>query len=144
MIFLDTSIYIAASLARHERHAACFELLSDTISKRRKMGCGAHSMAELYSVLTRMPRPDRVSPTDAIAIVDRIESLTTLVSLSSAEQMVVVRDCAARRLVSGIVHDAGLVACAQKAKATAIYTLNVRHFRLAAPDLSSIILEPTP
>ena len=142
MIFFDTSVYIAASLARHERHTSCFDLLSASIANRRKMSCGSHSMAELYSVLTRMPLPDRVSPADAIAIVNRIESFTTLHSLTTSEQIAVVRDCAARNLVSGIVHDAALVACARKAKATAIYTLNTRHFRMAAPDLTQIIQEP--
>lgn len=56
--------------------------------------------------------------------------------------MDVIRDVAERHLVSGIVHDAALLACARKAGADTIYTLNARHFKMAAPDLAGIIREP--
>jgi predicted nucleic acid-binding protein len=142
MIFFDTSVYLAASLAAHEKHQPCFAVLERAVSKRQKMACGVHSMSELYSTLTRLPLPHRLSPHDAIAIVNRIESFTKLFGVSPSEQMKIIRDCATRHLVSGIVHDAELVACARKADATAIYTLNARHFLLAAPDLAHLIHEP--
>jgi predicted nucleic acid-binding protein len=140
--FFDTSIYVAASLKNHEQHRACLDLLERHRLKREPMACGAHSMSELYSVLTRIPPPNRLSAKEAFAIVERIASHTKLISLKSGEELEVLRDAASRNLVSGIVHDAGLLACARKAEAREIYTLNMRHFQLVAPDLRERILHP--
>ncbi len=41
-----------------------------------------------------------------------------------------------------IIYDALILACARKARAEVIYTWNVKHFRLVAPDLSDRIVEP--
>jgi predicted nucleic acid-binding protein len=142
VIFLDTSVYVAASLQSHQMHRPCFDLLRNLRSNRTATGCGVHSLSELYSVLTRIPPPNRLPPSDAFAIVDRIAANTKLFSLRPNEQMDVIRDVAARKLVSGIVHDAGLMGCARKARAEAIYTLNPRHFSLAAPDLAGRIRLP--
>jgi predicted nucleic acid-binding protein len=45
-------------------------------------------------------------------------------------------------LAGGIVFDALLLACARKVDAERIYTWNVRHFRMVAPDLAERIVTP--
>jgi predicted nucleic acid-binding protein len=42
----------------------------------------------------------------------------------------------------GIIYDALLAACAHKVNAERIYTWNVRHFKLVAPDLEARIMTP--
>jgi len=140
--FFDTSIYVAASLEIHEMHLRCLTLLEELRLKRKPMACAAHSMSELYSVLTRIPPPSRLSSKEAWTVVERIVLNTELFGLKATEQLDVIRDMANRNLVSGIVHDAALIACARKAEAKVIYTLNVRHFQLAAPDLVERIKHP--
>jgi predicted nucleic acid-binding protein len=45
-------------------------------------------------------------------------------------------------LSGGIIYDALLIACARKIDAERIYTWNVRHFQMVAPDLAERIVEP--
>jgi predicted nucleic acid-binding protein len=123
-------------------HARCLDLLKDLRTRRKPMACGVHALSELYSVLTRIPPPDRLPPAAALAIVERIARNTKLFSLRPVEQLAVIREASAKGLVSGAIHDAALLACARKAGAKAIYTLNSRHFLLAAPDLASRIHLP--
>jgi predicted nucleic acid-binding protein len=140
--FFDTSIYVAASLDIHEMHLPCLTLLEELRSRQKPMACSVHSMSELYSVLTRIPPPNRLSSKEAWAVVERVVLNTKIIGLKTAEQLDVIRDMADKNLVSGIVHDAAHIACARKAEAKVIYTLNVRHFKLAAPDLAERIKHP--
>jgi predicted nucleic acid-binding protein len=142
MIFFDTSVYVAAFTRLHERHTACMSLLEELLANGRPMSCSIHGLCELYSVLTRTPPPRRLNPATAMSIVERIRENTQVFTLTVEEQMDVIRDAARQHLVSGIVYDAAILACARKAKAEVIYTLNIRHFKLAAPDLAGIIQEP--
>jgi predicted nucleic acid-binding protein len=52
----DTSVVVPALLTRHEAHELCANALRGTTASV------AHVVAEAYSVLTRMPHPDRVEP----------------------------------------------------------------------------------
>ncbi len=63
-------------------------------------------------------------------------------ALDESEYFGVVRELAKAGRMGGIIFDALLIACARKAKAETIYTWNMRHFRLIAPDLAAKILEP--
>jgi predicted nucleic acid-binding protein len=42
----------------------------------------------------------------------------------------------------GMIYDALHLACARKVEAEQIYTWNVRHFRMMAPDLADRIVTP--
>jgi hypothetical protein len=45
-------------------------------------------------------------------------------------------------LLGGIIYDALLLASARKVSADRIYTWNLGHFRMIAPDLAARIVEP--
>jgi predicted nucleic acid-binding protein len=45
-------------------------------------------------------------------------------------------------LAGGVIYDALLLACARKVDAERIYTWNVRHFQMVAPDLAGRIVTP--
>ena len=66
----DTSALVAAVSSWHEHHdRTCAEM------ERRKRGkeelvISAHSLAETYAVLTRLPAPHRLRATDAIALIE--------------------------------------------------------------------------
>jgi hypothetical protein len=65
-----------------------------------------------------------------------------VVALDEDEYFEVVREAAKAGRMGGAIFDALLIACARKVKAETIYTWNVRHFRLIAPDLARRTLEP--
>ena len=74
--------------------------------------------------------------------VEEVRERLTLVSLDGEEYFAVVRRCAEKGFTSGKVYDALLLACAAKARAQTIFTLDEKHFRAIAPDLASRIQSP--
>ena len=140
MIFMDTSVLICASIPSDSRHEACLDVLctADTLGGI----CASHSLAELFSNLTGRPRPLRVAPVEAARIVAHTSKRFHFVSLTESEYVQAVEGLARLGHSGGMIYDALILACARKFKATRIYTLNPRHFRLVAPDLSAKIFEP--
>jgi predicted nucleic acid-binding protein len=140
MIFLDTSVLVCASTPSDSRHEACVNALAE--ADARGGACATHSLAEFFSTMTGRPHPIRVPPADAARMVDHTSKRFRFVSLTASEYVAAVNGVAGFGHSGGMIYDALILACARKAKATRIYTLNRRHFRLIAPDLSSRILEP--
>ena len=140
MIFFDTNVAVAAVTPLDPRHDRCLNALS---TADRRGGCLAtHSLAEIFSILSGRPGAVRVPPLDAAKIVAHLRNRFTVVSLTPAEYESAIQSLASLGHSGGMVYDALLMACARKAKATKIYTLNVRHFRQIAPDLAPRITEP--
>jgi predicted nucleic acid-binding protein len=138
--FLDTSVLIAASDAGDNRHAPSFALLAAAI--KETTACGAHTLAEIYAVLSRLPGAKRQRPEMAGLLVKQIIERMTVVSLTAEEYATTIRKTAQMSLAGGIVFDALLLACARKIDAERIYTWNVRHFQMVAPDLADRIVTP--
>jgi predicted nucleic acid-binding protein len=140
MIFVDTSVVVAASTVLDRRHDACVDVLA-TADKRGGC-CSMHSLAELFNVLSGRPLPLRMSPLDAAKVVDHFARRFTTISLTASEYVAAVDGLAGLGHSGAMIYDALILACARKAKATRIYTLNSRHFLLVAPDLAARIVEP--
>jgi len=140
MIFLDTNILIAATLVRHPHNRLSQRLLVENQSAKTVIA--AHTIAEVYSGLTRLPPPERVAPKVAMAAIEMYLLAMEPVALSSEEYLATVRDAALNGHAGGKVYDALLLACARKSGAERIYTWNLRHFQALAPDLAHRILTP--
>jgi predicted nucleic acid-binding protein len=54
-VLFDTSVLIAALVVSHPQHAACFPRLKAAQSKQIQGFISTHTLAEAYSVLTRLP-----------------------------------------------------------------------------------------
>jgi predicted nucleic acid-binding protein len=140
LIFFDTSVFVASVLKSDLRHRECLKLVA--AATKEHAGCAVHAVTEVYSVLTRIPPPNRLSPRDGLAVVDLIRSRFHIVSLTAAEHFNVIRRVANNGLSGGVVHDAIILECAMKAGATGIYTLNPKDLLRARPDWAQHILEP--
>jgi predicted nucleic acid-binding protein len=81
-------------------------------------------------------------PSDAAKLVAHTRKRLTVVSLTPTEYLTAIQALASLGHSGGMIYDALLLACARKSKANRIYTLNQKHFRLVAPDMTSRILEP--
>jgi predicted nucleic acid-binding protein len=57
-LLVDTSVAVALSVIDHDHHEETFAALAD-----RRLGLAGHAAFETYSVLTRLPPPDRRTPT---------------------------------------------------------------------------------
>jgi predicted nucleic acid-binding protein len=140
MIFVDTNVVVAASTVSDKRHDACVDVLA--VADKRGGCCSTHSLAELFNVLSGRPLPMRMSPSDAAKVVGHIAQRFTTISLTASEYVQAVEGLARLGHSGGMIYDALILACARKAKAARIYTLNQRHFKLIAPDLAARIVGP--
>jgi predicted nucleic acid-binding protein len=83
-----------------------------------------------------------MAPSDAARLVAYTGKRFSVISLTPTEYMATIQSLARFGHSGGMIYDALLLACARKAKANKIFTLNQRHFRMVAPDLATRIFEP--
>jgi predicted nucleic acid-binding protein len=138
--FLDTSVLVATFYDSHEHHKASFELF---VKQEKGRGCAAaHSLAEVYSVLTGMPGKERASGDEALLFLGNVRDRLTIVSLDPEEYFRVAEAAAATGTTGGGIYDAILGHCALKAKAESIYTWNVKHFTRLGRDIAGRVKTP--
>ena len=82
--------------------------------------CGAHSLAEVYSTLTRMPGKHRIGSEQAMLFIGSIRERLSIVALDGDEYAGALQAAGARGIVGGGIYDAMLAHCALKAKAKSI------------------------
>src|ERR1035437_2430323 len=140
----DTSVLVAAAVTHHPHDAPALAVLEELVRRTHARYLSAHSLAEVYSVLTRTPFKPPVYPSEAWQIIEQmILPHMELVTLTPKEYREVVRHCAVNGWVGGKVHDAVHLRCAQKVRCDRVYTFNVNDFRaLAPPDLADKIAVP--
>ena len=131
----DTSALIAAVSSWHEHHdRTCVEI------ERRKRGneqlvLAAHSLAETYAVLTRLPAPYRLRSADAIALIEQNWKDTPVVHLTGAEMWNALHEAQRRAMVGGQMYDVLIAVAALKAQASTVITWNVRHYEAFASSI---------
>ncbi|HKW96412.1 MAG TPA: PIN domain-containing protein [Bryobacteraceae bacterium] len=124
--FFDTSVLVPVFYGDHQHHGPSMECLLRFAKKQAC--CGAHSLAEIYSSLTRMPGTHRISGEQAMLFLSDVRERLTVVSLDEHEYFQAISLAAAAGVVGGTIYDALLVHCALKAKAEILYTWNVKHY----------------
>lgn len=140
-VFLDTSALVPVFLADHPHHAASLNLFIGC--EPQAASCASHSLAEVYSTLTRLPAPHRASPEQAIKCLQNINDRFRLISLEGATCLSVIQDAAAGGIIGGTIYDALIAACALQAGADRIYTWNLRHFKQLGTDVTSRLVVPS-
>jgi predicted nucleic acid-binding protein len=137
-IFLDTSVLVSAVIKQHVAHERAFAVLERIQNKKDEAVISAHSLAEMYAVLTKLPAPYRHTPEQALlSIEENILKHFKIVGLVGSEYAALLREAAAAGLQGGTVYDALLLKAAIKAGVEVIYTLNLKHFQaFASPDVA--------
>lgn len=138
--FFDTSVLVAVFLEDHEHHEPSFALFAG--ADRKIACCAAHSLAELYATLTRLPGKFRLSADQALLFLESVEDRLEVVSLDAREYQLAIREAATRGITGGTIYDALLGRCALKARATRIYTWNVTHFQRLGPEIAGRVRTP--
>ncbi len=124
--FFDSSVLVPALLPDHVHHTRSFAAFAAASPKNA--GCAAHSLAEVYSTLTRYPGKQHLSAESAAVLVQEIKNRLTLVWLDGNEYFAAIDRISAMGIVGGAVYDALIAACAGKARADIVYTWNTAHF----------------
>jgi len=138
--FFDTSVLVPVFAPGHEHHERSLSVFS--AADRNSGYCGAHSLAEVYSSLTRLPGKYRAAPEQALMCLDTIGERLNLIALEVAEYISAIRDLAGLGVEGGAVYDALLGACAIKAKADILYTWNTRDFQRLGSTVSRRLRTP--
>nr|WP_242050419.1 PIN domain-containing protein [Oculatella sp. FACHB-28] len=81
----DASVIIAALLPKHPNHTPCFAQLQAAELGQIQGYLSTHSLAEVYSVMTRMPSQPRISPQTAQSLLERCLQYLEAVSLETAD-----------------------------------------------------------
>jgi predicted nucleic acid-binding protein len=138
--FFDTSALVPVFYGDHVHHEASFALF---IQFNKSTGCcGAHSLAEVYSTLTRMPGKHRISGEQAMLFVGSIRERLSTIALSGDEYAEVLGASAALGIVGSGIYDAMLAHCALKAQAETIYSRNRRHYTQCGPEVTRRLRAP--
>ena len=138
--FLDTSVLVPAFLSALPNHASSLKLLSRC--QPDNAACAAHSLAELYSTLTRLPAPHRATPEQALKCVETVASRFRLISLDGETYLDTIRQAAPNRISGGTIYDCLIARCAIQSGASQIITWNRRHFEQFGPEVVSRLTSP--
>jgi predicted nucleic acid-binding protein len=138
--FLDTSVLVPVFYGDHVHHQASLAIF---IKLGASTGCcGAHSLAEVYATLTRMPGKYRISGEQAMLFIGSIRERLSIITFDGDDYVESLRSAAALGIVGGNVYDALLAHCAIKAKAETIYSWNSRHFAECGPQVTKRLRTP--
>ncbi len=131
---LDTSCLVAAVCAWHRFHDATRREIERRDGAGEKLVLAAHSLAETFSVLTRLPEPHRLRPDDALALIEANWAETRLVALAAKDYRATLRRCRDARIGGGAVYDALIAACARKARVATLVTWDLEGFEQFLED----------
>jgi predicted nucleic acid-binding protein len=137
---LDTSCMIAAVCGWHEQHGAAAAEIERRLEQGEQLTVAAHALSESYAVLTRLPAPHRLAPSDAWEVLQANFANGALVAaLSPAQHVALLRRLARDGVSGGRTYDAIIAECAAKAGAKALLTFNPRHFEPAPADVWIVV-----
>jgi len=141
---LDTSVLIAAVIAKHDSHAEAFPVLERVQNENDEGFVAAHSLAEMYAILTKLPPPFRHSPEQALlSIEENVLKHFKISSLTGSDYAALIREAAVAGIQGGTIYDAVLLKSAERATPDRIYTLNLKHFLAVAPkSLHPLLFSP--
>ncbi len=137
---VDTSVVVAALLGWHESHEAARKALERGLTAERLV-LPAPTLIEAYAVMTRLPSPHRLSPADAGALLRDTFAGVDTVALDGSEVWRLIDDLETTQVAGGRSYDGHILACARKAGARRLLTLNERDFH-ALGDAAIEIVRP--
>jgi predicted nucleic acid-binding protein len=139
----DSSVLVAAFLADHVHHGAAHAWVAQAKLGTFEYFVSGHSLAEVYSVLTRLPRTPPVLPADAWRLLqENVIACARIVTLSDSQYVDLVKELSQRGIGGGAVYDAIIAKAAELAQVDRLLTLNEPHFHRVWPAGSAKIVSP--
>lgn len=129
--FLDTSVFVAAFWGDHPQHDASVALVGKATPKTAY--CAAHTVAEVYSTMTRLPVKPPIPTEQALLFIRQIREKFTVVALTEKEYFATIERLAEAGVGRSIVFDGLITTAAAKSGADVIYTWDVDDFQRVSP-----------
>ena len=132
-VFLDTSVLLAGLVDFGPQSAPAQLLLHAVAEKRVPAPSTAwHCCLELYSVATRLPAEFRLTPADAVRLLDEeVFARMSVHDLPAAGRRPMLRAAVQDAVVGGRIYDTHIAEVARAAGADVVVTDNRRHFLAA-------------
>jgi len=129
-VFFDTSVLLAGLVDFGPQSAPAQTLLHAVAEGRvDKPATAWHCCLEFFSVATRLPAEYRLSPSDAIALLDEeVFARMTVHDLPASDRVGMLRAAAHDAIVGGRIYDAHIAEVARATGAVVVVTDNRRHF----------------
>jgi predicted nucleic acid-binding protein len=142
-VLLDTSVLVAAMIEAHPHHERALPWLQRIKARTDSGVVAAHSIAEVYAILTRLPLQPRISPRLAQQLIKQnILDVCEIIALTEGEYHTLVDHLAGENIQGGATYDALILHVAAKAAVDQIVTFNVDDFRRVYPSLTAKVVEP--
>ena len=138
--FFDSSVLVPAYVDAHVHHEASRRIYLR--AEKKHDCCAAHSLAEVYATLTRLPGNLRASGDQAMLFLADMAERLTFIALDAEEYWAAIADAADSGVVGGLTYDALLARCALKAKVETIYTWNPGHFQQLGSNVAKRVKTP--
>ena len=136
-ILFDSSSLIASVVEAHPKHESALSWLIRAKNREFDLVVSAHSLLEIYSVLTSAPFKPKISPETAKKLIDHnIKKLATIQFLNPEEYFTLIDSSSSHDYKGGIVYDALIFECAKKSRVDKIVTSNAKDFARLNKDNS--------
>ena len=140
-VLFDSSVIIAAFVESHPKHKSALSFLMKAKNKEFDFFVSAHTILEVYSVLTSAPFKPKITPAIAKKLIENnIKSIARIIYLSDKDYYKIVEKMCDLNLTGGVVYDGIILECALKAKVDEILTLNPKDFSRLSKDSSIRII----
>lgn len=128
-IIFDSSVLIAAFVEFHPKHKSALSFLMKAKDKEFELYVSAHTILEVYSVLTSAPFRPKISTVIAKKLIENnIKAFARIFYLSDKDYFNIVDKMGDSGFKGGIVYDAIIVECALNSNVDEIITLNPKDF----------------
>jgi len=133
---------VAALCTWHEHHARAAQEIVRRLDDGEMLAVSAPALIETYAVLTRLPPPHRLSPSDSLALLASElhgqrrggrRPRGNRLSASAGHRP-------ERGIAGGAIYDAVIPACAQVGRVDNILTFNERQFRQLGLQVIEIVV----
>lgn len=143
-VLFDTSVLIAAVLTGHAVHLPCRNWLERASQQSDPIQglAAAHTLAESYAVLTRMPQRPIVTPAVARTLITDALQDFELITLNIEDYWQVLEWLEDLNLSGGGIYDALIARAAVAAGAERLLTLNPRHFLRLGENVAPLVEVP--
>ena len=142
-VLLDTSVLVAAMIESHPAHKQAFPWLQHVIDGTNTGLVAAHSIVELYAILTTLPIQPRIPPSVAQRLIhENVINVCKVISLSDKDYASILEHLSESGIIGGVTYDALIMYSALKSDAERLVTLNDKDFRRIYPNHADKVTPP--
>ena len=140
---IDASVIVAALINSHPEHKKSIVWLQKVINKQIQDYISAHTLLEVYSVLTSLPLSPKISPGLAVELIKKnLLDNFQIVTYGGKDYTELLENLAKNNISGGTSYDGLIIRAAEKMKLEKIITLDVNDFIRVSPALLDKISTP--